>query len=184
MTGESIWFLLALPLDPSLGDRLTAPWGHVSSAVMPVVLMSLVQGAALSLLILPLLLRSLALRRTLVLAALAPALFLVLNRVFSPQYLLPISVSALAALTLVQPGRQAVLAALAALALAQAANLLVWPFFQERWILANTLLFAVLLPLLIWLAFQAVRLPEEPLATREQRWDVVSEVSEHGQAAS
>jgi hypothetical protein len=97
MTGESFWALVALLLDPSLIDAIEAPWGILRRGSLPVPLMLGGQVAALGALGGIALLRPPALWRTLALAALAPALFLLLNRIFSPQYLLPISAGLLAA---------------------------------------------------------------------------------------
>lgn len=152
---ESVWLPVALLFDPDLPGRIGAPWGAFQSEVLPLELLVGVQLAALALTGLITLLRPPDLRRTLTLAALAPALFLMLNRVFSPQYMLPISASLLAALTLVVTRPTALRAALALLALAQVANLLVWPFFSPHWIAASTILFVVLLTLSAWLIWRA-----------------------------
>jgi hypothetical protein len=154
---ESVWLLVALPFDPGLAGRVGAPWGEFESAALSLPLMVGVQLAVLGLLGLIALLRPPDLRRTLALAALAPVMFLLLNRVFSPQYLLPISAGLLAALTLVAPAPGMLRAALALLALAQVANFLIWPAFSSYWIGASAVLFAALLLLSAWLIQRTAR---------------------------
>ncbi len=148
---ESVWLLVALPFDPGLPGRVGAPWGEFQSAALSIPLMVGGQLAVLGLLGLIALLRPPDLRRTLALAALAPVMFLLLNRVFSPQYLLPISAGLLAALTLVAPGPGMLRAALALPATAQVANFLIWPAFSSYWIIAGAVLFAALFLLSAWL---------------------------------
>jgi hypothetical protein len=155
LIGESIWFLPALLLEPGLLTDLAAPWSGVSSALITPQLTLLGQLGALIALGLIALLRPPDLRRALALAALAPALFLLLNRVFSPQYLLPISASLLIAGAAVLRTPRQMLALVGALALMQAANLMVWPYTQSSWVLQSALLFGVALPLAAWLAFHA-----------------------------
>ena len=154
---ESVWLLVALPFDPGLPGRIGAPWGEFESTALSIPLMVGVQLAVLGLLGLIALLRPPDLRRTLALAALAPVMFLLLNRVFSPQYLLPISAGLLAALTLVAPGPGMLRAVLALLALAQVANFLIWPAFSSYWIIAGAVLFAALLLLSAWLIQRTAR---------------------------
>jgi hypothetical protein len=151
MNGESVWALVAFLKDPSLLKQVAAPWGALPHEALPVSLMVGVQGVALGFAGLAALVRPPTIGRTLALAALAPTLFLTLNRVFSPQYMLPISAGLLAALAVLQPGAKVGPWLLALLALAQVSNLLVWPFgLQEGWIAASAVLFGCLLWLSGW----------------------------------
>lgn len=162
---ESVWLLVTLPFDPGLLGRVGAPWGEFQSDAVAIPLMVGVQLAALGLLGLIALFRPLDLRRTLVLAALAPVIFLLLNRVFSPQYVLPISAGLLAALTLVASGPRMLRVALGLLALAQVANFLIWPAFSSHWMLASALLFAALLLVTAWLIILTIRIRTHSVAT-------------------
>ncbi len=157
MNGESFWFLIALLLKPAYYHHVGAPWGALSDSILPVNLMVAVQLATLALLGIFAWLRPLNMKRTLALAALAPALFLILNRIFSPQYVVSISVSLLLALTLLPLAsvrKHHVLLAL--LVLAQGCNLFVWPFFTDHyWIFANSILYSTLLGISIWVIYAA-----------------------------
>ncbi len=158
MNGESVWALLALLVEPGLSARLDAPWGPLHSDMISVGVMVAGQIAALVMLALLALVRPAAEWRTLVLAALAGVFFLVLNRIFSPQYLLPISAGLLAALAVLRPSRRVLGLSLAAVILAQVANLLVWPFLVgPGWPLASGVLFASLLALAGWCGGVAMR---------------------------
>ncbi|NJN67874.1 MAG: DUF2029 domain-containing protein [Chloroflexaceae bacterium] len=154
MNGESGWALVALLSNPALLGQIGPPWGELPRETLPVSLMVTVQGMVLSLVGLVALVRPPTIGRTLALAALCPALFLILNRVFSPQYLLPISAGLLAALAVAWPGLKAGRWLLALLALAQVSNLLVWPFgwtgVPQGWIVASVILFGCLLGLSGW----------------------------------
>lgn len=153
MTGESVWFLAALARDPGLLARLAAPWSAVEQRVVPVWLMVGAQAAAMAALTFA------GVRRgrdgALAAALLVPAAFLLLNRVFSPQYLLPIAAAALGAAAMRgeaggEVGREAggeaggarwARPVVGALLLAQWANLLVWPATQRWWLLASGIVF-------------------------------------------
>lgn len=156
LIGESLWFLPAALLDPGLVAALTHPWSNVARSPIAPALTVVAQALALAALALPVLVRPSDPRRALALAALAPAAFLLLNRIFSPQYLLVITAAALAAGGAVLRGREA-LALVALLTLAQAANLLVWPYTSSAWLLASAALFAAALTALAWLAVRAAR---------------------------
>jgi hypothetical protein len=173
LIGESLWFLPALLLEPELLARLPHPWSNVESALVTPGITVAAQALALAVLALAVLARPPDPRRALALAALAPAAFLLLNRIFSPQYVLVITVCALAAGAALLRGREP-LALLALLTVAQAANLLVWPYTSRAWLLASAALFAAALAALAWLAVRAVRITAAPLPTN----------AEHGEGAA
>jgi hypothetical protein len=159
LTGESVWFPLALLLRPGLLDTLQAPWSGVRGAPLGNGLLLGVQALALAGLALAQVLPAPDRRRTLALAALAPALFLLLNRVFSPQYLLIISACALAAGAALGGTPRQTLRLLAPLALMQAANQLVWPNTIGAWLACSVAVFVCGLGLLAGLAAAALRRP-------------------------
>jgi hypothetical protein len=172
MNGESVWALLALLKNPDLAQHLAPPWGTVRRGGLP---LSLMVGGQLALLGgsgLLALLRPPTLHRTLMLAALAPPLFLLSNRVFSPQYVLPISAGLLAAVSLARPFASPpprLPLFLTLLALAQVGNMLVWPLHHSQlWIGASVVLFVALFVVCGWLALLAARDRVRP-ATRSAR---------------
>jgi hypothetical protein len=166
--GESVWFLPAVLMDPGLLAELPSPWSGVQSPPFPPALTLLGQALVLIALALPSLLRPDDARRALVAAALVPAAFLLLNRVFSPQYVLIITAAALAAGAAVLRGREP-LALIALLVVAQAGNLLVWPFTARLWLLPSAALFASAIAALAWLALRSARLKSWPGYTRAVR---------------
>jgi hypothetical protein len=168
LIGESIWFLPAVVLEPRLLGELPSPWSNVEEAPIGPMLTVAAQGLALVALLVPVLLRPPDRRRTLALAALAPAVFLLLNRVFSPQYVLIITACALAAGAAVLREREALLL-IVLLAVAQTANLLVWPHTARGWLAASAVLFATAIGAAAWLAVRAARLEPVQPGTAAQR---------------
>jgi hypothetical protein len=155
MIGESIWFLVALLFEPALLDSIGSPWSGVESAIISTTMMVAVQLLVLIILAGIQILRPQATARTLALAALAPVSFLLLNRVFSPQYLTIITIGMLiAGGSLPQRGR---LLLIALLALMQTANLLIWPHTQGFWPIASLILFATGVGMGGWLAVRVAR---------------------------
>jgi drug/metabolite transporter (DMT)-like permease len=67
------------------------------------------------------------------LAALAPAAFLLLNRVFSPQYMVTITAALLIACAIVGQSPRHTRGIVVLLTIAQAANLLIWPNTVPWW---------------------------------------------------
>jgi len=145
ITGESLWFLALLIAEPALWQRLPAPWGPVETgSVLLATAVATQLATLLGLTLLPLAQRSGA-WRALALAALIPAAFLLLNRVFSPQYLVTITSAILAAGAAVVRSRRDMLEMTGWLIVAQAANLLVWPNTIAWWPAASALMFATAL---------------------------------------
>ncbi len=159
ITGESLWFPAFLLSTPEYWSRLPAPWGSVETGRVFLGMAIAVQGMALAGLILNALRLSLPVWRLIALAALAPATFLLLNRVFSPQYMVTITAAALIASAAVGVPSSVVRRIILLLTLAQAANLLVWPNTVSWWPLASTVMFVTSLSALAWLFASAVRLP-------------------------
>lgn len=162
LIGESFWFLPALLFEPQLLQTLAAPWSGSESRIITPTLTLLVQLLALLALGLAAMLRPIEPRRILALAALATATFLLLNRVYSPQYALPIAASLLIAGAAVLQTRRDVLVLTAALAVMQAANLMVWPYTRSFWLIPSAIQFAAGLGAAIWLAIRAIHRPPSP----------------------
>jgi hypothetical protein len=97
------------------------------------------------------------------LAALAPAVFLLTNRIFSPQFILVLFVSWAIAAALLVADRREQLAVGVAAAIAATANAFVYPFALPRydfsWPIASGLLFATSLVLTAALVLRATRSP-------------------------
>lgn len=155
MIGESIWFLVALIFEPHLINAIGSPWSGVESRIISTPFMVGVQLLALLGLAGIQILRPVTPQRTLALAALAPVVFLLLNRVFSPQYLTIITIGlVIAGATLPRPQR---LILLGLLAIMQTANLLIWPHTRDIWPFASAILFSIGIGIAGWLAARAAR---------------------------
>ncbi|MCS6842523.1 MAG: DUF2029 domain-containing protein [Roseiflexus sp.] len=151
INGESLWFLALLISVPDRWSRLPAPWGAAETGRWLLGIAIIIQGAALVGLILNALRPSLSVQSLIALAALMPAAFLLLNRVFSPQYLVTITAAALIASAAVGAPADSVRRIILLLAISQAANLLVWPNTVSWWPLASAVMFVVALSMLGWL---------------------------------
>jgi hypothetical protein len=93
------------------------------------------------------------------LAALAPAAFLLTNRIFSPQFMLVIGAALATAAALLTRTRREQLVVGVGLGAASVGNAFVYPYalphYTFTWQLASLLLFAVSLSLTAWLALRA-----------------------------
>lgn len=154
--GESIWYPIALIFEPALQERRAPPYAGLPSAYLSNKLMVGVQLLVLVLLGLVQVLRPQSWRRTLVLTALAPTLFFLLNRVFSPQYAVIIVACLYAAAVVVFSLRQIVLMSLL-VTIMLAANQLVWPYTQSYWLWPSIINLGLGIAISIWLAIAAAR---------------------------
>jgi hypothetical protein len=157
ITPESLWFL---PLRHLFGnahvlkhisESAGAPhWGNVTAgAIQAAVVVAFVVLAA----------RARTLPRAVAVAALTPVAFLITNRIFSPQFLIPMFAAwAIAAAFVVRSPREQ-LAAGALAAAASFANAFVYPFALPRydvtWQLASLTLFVCAIALTAWLAVRS-----------------------------
>jgi uncharacterized membrane protein len=171
VTGESIWYLIFAPLghaSVSLHEfwlpAVVPHWLNSLTTVVQVVALIMLGGVAW-------LVRSSA-RAGVAVAAMAPVVFLFLNRVFSPQYLVLILVAWSIAGALVVGEGVAQLALGAAIMTATTANALVYPYtlFQfGLWRLASAALFAVGIGTSVWLLARAVQVGIAGEASRAAR---------------
>jgi uncharacterized membrane protein len=160
ITGESVWYPLLGPLGlatvnerefwlpadvPAWADPLVV-------AVQAVLLLGLTAAAARA--------RG-RLHPALAIAAMAPVIFLLTNRIFSPQYLVPILACwAIAGAVLLESRRMQLALGIAAMA-ATTANAFVYPYTLHQlslWKAASAVLFAVALvttALVVWRVFDA-----------------------------
>lgn len=157
ITPESMWYLLLRPFDLArvrthLSFAAGAPdWADAAAvAVQAGLLLAVVVGAVLA--------RG-RLRPAVALAVLAPALFLLTNRIFSPQFVIVLFASWLVAGALVVRTRRAQLAVGVTAALVSACNAFVYPFalphYAETWVICSAVLFAAAFALTAWLALSA-----------------------------
>ena len=144
ITPESVWYLLLRPFDLAhvrthISFSAGAPeWADVGATVAQVLLVALVVAVAIRV------------RRNhragVAVAALAPAAFLLTNRIFSPQFVLVVFAGAAVAAALVVGTSRAQLAVGLALAAASFGNAFVFPFalpfYAHTWPLASATLFA------------------------------------------
>jgi hypothetical protein len=157
ITGESVWFLAVLITAPEYWARLPAPWGSVETGGTMMGIAIGVQGIILASLILSALRFPSSAWRPAALAALAPAAFLLLNRVFSPQYMVTITAALLIACAIVGQSPRHTRGIVVLLTIAQASNLLIWPNTVPWWPLSSAVMFTAALAALAWLTVMTVR---------------------------
>lgn len=146
ITAESVWYLLLHPaglahVRSHISFDAGAPgWATPVAAVVQALLVLAVVAAAARV-------RSLA--AAVALAGVAPAVFLLTNRIFSPQFLVVVTVAVALAAALVLETRAQQLALGAALCTASLANAFVYPFalpdYRLTWQICSTVLFATAL---------------------------------------
>jgi uncharacterized membrane protein len=159
VTGESIWYLVLAPL-----GRATVPldafWLPASVPGWTSSLTEVVQVVALLALCLAAWRVRTSLRAGVAVAAMGPVAFLLLNRVFSPQYLVLMLVAWAIAGALVLSGRLEQLTLGVAIMIATTANTLVYPhtlFQLNLWRAASGVVFLVGLAATAWIVVVAVR---------------------------
>jgi uncharacterized membrane protein len=169
ITPESIWYLpLRLfglaHVQRHISFSAGAPeWANVgATAVQVALVLVLVVVAA----------RAASLRAAAALAALAPALFLFTNRIFSPQFILVLFVAWAIAGALLVRDRREQLAVAAFAAVAATGNAFVYPFalphYDVTWPVASGVLFGASLALTAALVLRASRDPEDALQLRRE----------------
>jgi hypothetical protein len=158
ITPESVWYLLLRPFDLArvrthISFSAGAPdWADVLAGFAQVVLVVLVVVAAAFVR---------TARSALALAALAPGVFLLTNRIFSPQFILVLFVgwAFAAALVLRVPREQLTVGV--AMSVASLANAFVYPFalpsYDITWPICSAIAFTIGLGLTVWLATRALR---------------------------
>jgi hypothetical protein len=144
ITAESAWYLLLRPfglaeLSGHISYDAGAPdWANVAATLLQLALVALVLVVAA---------RARDRRGAIAAAALAPAVFLLANRIFSPQFLVPVVVAWAIAAALVARTDRDVLLVGAAAVLATGANAFVYPYalpsYDNTWPAASALLFVL-----------------------------------------
>jgi uncharacterized membrane protein len=169
VTGESLWYLLL-----ALFDRATVP---IREFWLPATVPDWADSATLVVQALTLAGLGIAawrargsLRAGIAVAAMAPVFFLLLNRVFSPQYLVLMLVAwCIAGALLVERPREQLMFGVAVMA-ATTANALVYPYTLQQhglWRVASAFLFVVGLGASAWVVWRSSRdakLPEQSVS--------------------
>lgn len=142
ITAESVWYLMLHPfglahLRTHISFGAGAPgWATPVAAVVQAVLVLAVVAAAA---------RARSLTAAVALAAVVPVVFLLTNRIFSPQFLVVVTVALAVAAALVLQTRAQQLAVGAALGIASFANAFVYPFalpdYRLTWQICSAVLF-------------------------------------------
>jgi hypothetical protein len=158
LTGESLWYLLLAPfgsVDVPLHEFWlpadVPAWANSATVVAQLIVLAVLAVAAWR--------ARASLRGAVAIAAVTPVVFLLVNRVFSPQYLVLMLVAwTIAGALLVESRKEQLVLGLAIMA-ATTANALVYPYtvFQHgAWRAASALLFLVGLGTCVWLVRRAV----------------------------
>lgn len=161
VTNESVWYWLARPLGLTHGTRpewaaAGAPhWVDVAVTIVQVLLLAALVAAAMR--------RPGRRDAAIALAALAPVVFLVANRVFSVQFVLVLAAGWAVAASLAAPSRRAQAVAGSAAAAAVFANAFVYPFDDPAGVVSwrpyALLTWIVTVPLTVVIAWWALRAP-------------------------
>jgi uncharacterized membrane protein len=156
ITPESVWYLLLRPFDLArvrthISFSAGAPdWADAGATVAQLVLVLAVVVVAA---------RAHEVRAAVAAAALAPVVFLLTNRIFSPQFVLVAFAGWAIAAALVVRTRREQLWVGVAMGAAAVGNQFVYPFalpeYDRTWVLSSVLLFGVGLALTAWLALRA-----------------------------
>jgi hypothetical protein len=158
ITPESLWYLLLRPFD------LARVRTHISFSAGAPEWANVAAGAAQALLVLAVIAlaaRARTARSAIALAALAPAVFLLANRIFSPQFVVVLFVAWALAAALVLESPRAQLSVGIAMSIASVGNAFVYPFALPRyaltWPLCSAVFFAIGAAVTFWLARTAAR---------------------------
>jgi uncharacterized membrane protein len=162
LTGESLWYLLLAPFGsahvPLREFWLPAevpPWANSATVIVQLLVLAALGVAAWR--------ARASLRAAVALAGVTPVAFLLVNRVFSPQYLVLMLVAwAIAGALLVESRREQLALGLAVMA-ATTANAFVYPYIVFQfglWRIASALLFLIGLAISVWLCWRALERPD------------------------
>jgi 2-polyprenyl-3-methyl-5-hydroxy-6-metoxy-1,4-benzoquinol methylase len=159
ITPESVWYLLLRPFDLAhvrthISFSAGAPrWANVAAVAIQVLALLVVFAAAVR--------ARTSLRAATVLAACAPAVFLLTNRIFSPQFIVVLFAAWGTAAALVVRTRREQLAVGTAMGAAALANTFVYPhalpFYDVVWPLCSAVVFGAGFGLTMWLVASASR---------------------------
>jgi hypothetical protein len=166
LMGESLLYLPVYFLDP--GARLVSdpPWYTVETDLISnsAAMLILIAGEML-LLIGSALLRARK-ETTVTFAGLGVAAFILLNRVFSPQFIIVLIVAYALGFVLLSTPRMGALVLAPILLVLTFMNYLIWPLWSDEWFVSSVLFFALNLAIVGWIVYRSVWLssPDQPPA--------------------
>ncbi len=151
MIGQSFLFIWAYLVEPTLRHAGVVPWNPAEPPVFDNWLATVIQGLFLAVVFVTFALRPPRREREVVFASLMAITFILLNRIFSPQYILIMAGAYLVALIVAVRSRMGLALGLSALAVLTLANFSVWPMFASFWFAASILLFTLAWTLWLYL---------------------------------
>ncbi len=151
MIGQSFLFIVAYLVEPALRHAGIVPWNPAEPPVFDNWLASGIQVIFLAAVFAIFALRPPRRERDVVFASLMVVTFILLNRIFSPQYILIVAGACLAALVVAVRSPVALALGLSALAVLALANFSVWPLFASFWFAASILMFTLAWTLWLYL---------------------------------
>lgn len=158
LLGQSMLYLPVYLFEPSARLASTEPpWSDVNSNLLSNGLATVVLLVSTGLPLIALTLRQVQKETAVAVAGLSVAMFILMNRVYSPQYILIlIAVYSTSILVFAHKSRIASVADLVLLLLTFL-NYLIWPLWVESWLAISLGFFALNLAVIIWLFYQTVR---------------------------
>ncbi len=149
--------------DARLGDD--SPWTPFHSSLLSNDLAAGILLAGQVLILLPLILARVKEQSAVILAALGVAVFIVLNRAYSPQYIILLFVAYALGFLAIPPGSRILAIADLVLLVLTFLNYLVWPLWADSWFLYSLLFFALNLIVIAWLGYYVRQFERQVLAS-------------------
>jgi hypothetical protein len=159
LMGESLLYLPAYLLEANVRTASTAlaPWDPVKTDLINNTLATWILLISEGLVLLCCAVTQVREETTVGFAGLGVAVFIIMNRVYSPQYIIVLFVVyALGFISLSSNDRGSLTLALTFLTLSLL-NYLIWPVWSNDWLVFSALFFALNLALVLWLGFQSLR---------------------------
>jgi hypothetical protein len=154
ITAESFFFIPSYFLEPSL--RKTAeitPWDPIRPSPISVRTAVMLQALFIGAILIVFALLPPKRERSIAFAALAVVAFILLNRIFSPQFMLFILGAYLASFSATIRSRKALLFFISSLGFLTLANFIVWPTFASYWFFGSFVLFSLAWTLWFFILF-------------------------------
>lgn len=158
LMGESALYVLVYLFEPT--TRLaygTSPWSGVDSGLVTNERAALIQFLGVGLVLIAAAITRPRPGAAIAFASVAVAIFIILNRVFSPQYLLLLNTAYIGGLIAVRPSRRTLGWVTVCLLSMTLLNYLVWPLWTSFWVAASALFFALNLLVTLSVAYLALR---------------------------
>jgi hypothetical protein len=159
LMGESLLYLPAYLLEANVRAASTAlaPWDPVKTDLFNNTLATWVLLIGEGLVLLCCAVTRVREETTVGFAGLGVAVFIIMNRVYSPQFIIVLFVAyTLGFISLSSSDRGSLTMALTFLTLSLL-NYLIWPVWSHDWLVFSAMFFALNLALVLWLGFQSIR---------------------------